>query len=393
MESFKGMAREPEIVDLLGRLIAIKSVNLDLKDGVGEGRIGDFVARYLTALGCEVERQEVLPGCFNILGRLPAARATKTLLLEAHMDTIPIEPMPDGLTPRVSGGRVYGRGACDTKGSLAAMLYALAMLNAMHDELDTQPVFLGSVDEEYRARGIHAYVDAGPRLDGAVIGEPTGLAPVIVHKGCLRWKMRTIGMAAHTSRASEGNNAIYQMVEVIKRLRAEIESGLPAKAHPMAGPPLMTISVIQGGLQVNVVPDACAIEIDRRLVPGEDPDAILAEVDALVARVVEQHPEFRIVREEPYLVDPPLDTSPQSATARAALAACHTVLGDGQLSAVGFGSDASKLGKIGVPSVVLGPGSIDQAHSADEWVAVRELVQAAEIYAETVRLFGRCETP
>jgi acetylornithine deacetylase/succinyl-diaminopimelate desuccinylase-like protein len=388
VKSFKGAAVESEVVDLVGRLISIKSVNLELKEGSGEGLIGDFIARYLGDLGCVMEKQEVLPGCYNILARLPAPRATRALLLEAHMDTIPIEPMPNGLTPRVSGGRVYGRGACDTKGSLAAMLYALTMLNEVRDELETQPLFLGSVDEEYRARGIHAYVQTQPCLDGAVVGEPTGLAPVIVHKGCLRWNIRTVGRAAHTSRASEGNNAIYQMVEVINRLRSEIESALPTRAHPMAGPPLMTVSVIHGGLQVNVVPDACTIEIDRRLVPGEEPDAVLAEVDALIGRILERHSEFHIVREDPYLVDPPLDTAPDSTTARAALAACCAVLGGGKLSAVGFGSDASKLGRIGVPSIVLGPGSIDQAHSPDEWVAVQELVQAAEIYAEIVRLFG-----
>jgi acetylornithine deacetylase len=180
------------------------------------------------------------------------------------------------------------------------------------------------------------------------------------------------------------------MVEVINKLREEIESALSTKAHPMAGPPTMMVGVIKGGLQVNVVPDSCCIDIDRRVVPGEDADDLLAEVDALLRQVGDENPDFHIERKEPYIVDPPLDTSPDSEIARAALKSCDNILGGGELGAVDYGSDASKLNTVAdVPAIVLGPGSIDQAHSADEWVPIDELVSCSELYAEICRTFGK----
>jgi acetylornithine deacetylase/succinyl-diaminopimelate desuccinylase-like protein len=390
MAGFRGLARELELVDLLCELVSINSVNPDLKGGTGEAAMGEFVAGYLSDLGCEVWTQEVLPGRSNVFGKLPVGSADRTLLFDAHMDTIPLEPMPDALAPRVADGRVYGRGSCDTKGSLAGMLYAFKMLGERRDEIDCSPILMATVDDEYKARGIHSYVRTNPELDGAVVGEPTSLVPVIVHKGCLRWEIHTIGKAAHSSKPHEGNNAIYQMVEVINQLRAQIESNLLTKAHPMAGPPTMVVGVIRGGLQVNVVPDSCYIDIDRRIVPGEDPDDLLAEVDEVLRRVGKENPDFNIVRKEPSLVDPPLDASPDSDIARAALAACNNVLGGGELGAVDYGSHASTLNAVAnIPAIVLGAGSIDQAHSANEWVSIDELVKGAELYAEICRVFGR----
>ena len=393
MNSFKGLADEKESVDLLCELIAINSVNSDLQGGVGESVVGEFVARYLSDLGCEVERSEGLPGHLNVFGcfpDLPAGR--KTLLFEAHMDTVPLDPMPDALKPRVAAGRVYGRGACDTKGSLAAMLYAFKLLSRHRDALSCNPIMMAAVDEEVAQRGIRTYAKTQPRLDGAVVGEPTNLLAAIVHKGCVRWRVRAVGRAAHTSRPHEGNNAIYQMVEFINQLRSQIESTLPARAHPMAGAPTLTVGVIRGGIQVNIVPDSCTIEIDRRTVPPEQPDAVLAEVDDLIRRVEKDNPGFHFVREEPFVVSEYLDTPPDREIAQSALAACERILGKGELGAVAYGSDASKIAAIaGVPAVVLGPGSIDQAHTADEWVPVDEVVRCAEVYAEICRVFGRSQ--
>jgi acetylornithine deacetylase/succinyl-diaminopimelate desuccinylase-like protein len=389
MGGFKGLAKEQEVVELHGRCVGINSVNADLKDGRGEAELGRFVADYLAALGCQVSMQEVLPGRSNVIATLPVPGATKSVLLEAHLDTMPLEPMPDALQPRIVDGRVYGRGACDTKGSLAAMMYAMKLMSEHRHELRCQPTLMGSVDEEHKSRGIHAFVASMPmRLDGAVVGEPTNLCPAIIHKGLLRWRMRALGKAAHTSRPQEGNNAIYQMVELIAQLRAQIDTRLPAKAHPMAGPPVMTVSMIQGGTVVNMVPPECAIDIDRRTLPGELQADVLGEIDALVARLMRQHPDFNLVREEPFLIDPALDTPADSGIAQAVLRACRTITGPRELCAVPYGSDASKLQAVaGVPAVVLGPGGINQAHTADEWVEIRELVVGAELYAEICREF------
>lgn len=391
MDSFKGMANEQEVIKLLCDLVAINSVNANLQGGVGEADLGDAVAGYLSALGCHVERREVGPGQFNVFASLPhAPHGLPSLLLEAHMDTVPLEPMPGALQPRVADGRVYGRGACDTKGSLAGMLYAFKLLTENPEAVSCRPILMAAVDEEWSQTGIRAYAQSQPKLDGAVVGEPTNLSPVIVHKGCVRWRVRTAGKAAHTSRPAEGNNAIYQMVEFINQFRLVVEGGLSAKAHPLAGPPTATIAVIHGGLQVNIVPDSCYVEIDRRTVPGENVEAILAEVDDLIRRIERDNPHFHIVREEPFVVSPYLDTSAASAVAQCALSACVNILGEAEFGAVSYGSDASRIAEMAcVPAVVLGPGSIAQAHTADEWVPVEEVVRGAEIYAEICRLFGR----
>ena len=353
--------------------------------------MGEFVTQYLSDLGCEVEQQEVLPNRCNVFGRFPVSMSDKkTLLLEAHMDTVPLEPMPDAAKPRVADGRVYGRGACDTKGSLAGMLYAFKMLSRRPEELSSNPVLMAAMDEEAKQQGICAYAQTKPKLDGAVVGEPTNLVPVTVHKGCVRWRVRAVGKAAHSSRPHEGNNAIYQIVAFINQFRTQMESSLPARSHPMAGLPTATIGVIRGGIQVNTVPDACYVEIDRRTVPGEDTDEILAEVDELIRNLVKQDSELSIVREEPFAVSEYLDTPPDSDIARSAVAACRSILGKGELGTVDYGSDASKIAAIaGVPAIVLGPGSISQAHSANEWVLVDELKEAAELYAEICRVFGQ----
>lgn len=391
MNRFKGTAKEQEVIDLLSDLISINSVNAALQDGVGEAELGEFVGRYLSDLGCQVETQEVTPGQFNVFGSLPGVPGDRpAVLFEAHMDTVPLEPMPDALQPRRAPGRVYGRGACDTKGSLAGMLYAFKLLSENQAALPCRPIMMAAVDEEVGQRGIRAYAETQPRLAGAVVGEPTNLVPVIVHKGCVRWRVRTVGKAAHTSRPAEGNNAIYQMVEFINQFRARIESSLAGRAHPLAGPPVATVAVIQGGFQVNIVPDSCYVEIDRRTVPGEDADVVLAEVDDLIRDIEAENPDYRIVREEPFTVSPYLDTSPDSSIAQCALAACVSVLGAGEFGAVAYGSDASRISAIaGIPAVVLGPGSIAQAHTADEWVPVDEVVRSAELYAEICRLFGQ----
>ena len=390
MLSFKGRALAGEVIQLLSDLVSIESVNPSLKGGQrGEAALAEYVARYLARLGLGVESQAVLPGRANVLGRLPG-RGGARLIFEAHMDTVTLEPMPDALVPRVGGGRLYGRGACDTKGSLAAMLYALKLLKEHAAGQHASVLLAATVDEEVAYRGVLALVEAKPEANAAIVGEPTSLVPVIAHKGCVRWRIRTHGRAAHTSKAQEGNNAIYQMVEVIRCLRETLEPRLAQRIHPLAGTPSLCVSVIHGGLQVNIVPNECAIEIDRRTVPGETHAQVLAEVDQALDEIRRREPTFDIEREAPAVADWPLDTPADSAIARAGLAACRAIRGSAELGAVPYGSDASKLSVLGhIPSIVLGPGDIAQAHTADEWVPVAEVVQAAEIYAQAAVELGR----
>lgn len=363
------------VTEILKALVAIESVNPSLPGGSGgEAAVADYVADFCEGIGLPVEQSEALPGRPNVLARLCTPHSPAVLLLEAHTDTVTLANMPDGLTPRVVGSRLHGRGACDTKGGLAAALHALELLAAVPRLRRAEVQLLGAIDEEVAYRGVLHHLAQGHVADAAIVIEPTSLAPVIATKGCLRVRLRTRGRSAHTSEPQLGRNAIVAMVATVGALEHWMQGR--TDTHPRCGPPTLTVSRIGGGTQINIVPDDCWIEVDYRTLPTEDPDDVLA---ALAALLEEQAPAARI--DEVLITDRGLDTSPDAAIARVAAAACAEVAGADALIGVPYGSDASKLSALaGIPSIVLGPGDIAQAHADDEWVDLDEVVAAAEIY-------------
>ena len=372
------------LAGFLKALVAIPSVNPDLvPDAPGEAAIGEYVAGYCRDLGLEVTRQPVAPGRANVLARLRAPGATRTILFDSHLDTQALDSMGSrALSGEIVGGRLYGRGACDDKASLAAMLYALKLLVPLRDRLSADVLFLGSVGEEHLMNGIKTFQASGPKVDAAVVGEPTELQAVVAHKGFLRFTLTTHGKAAHTSNPERGDNAVYQMGDVIRFVRDVLGQRWAGVTHPLLGGPTVAIGRIYGGVAINVVPDTCVVEVDRRTLPTEDPEAILAEVDALLAELRQANPGVKVTREPPSAVDRGLDTAPDAPIVRAAADACRTTLGRAEVVGVPYGTNASTLSGVGkVPTVVLGPGSIKQAHTADEYVPLDELAAAAQIYA------------
>jgi len=385
---------EQPLVRLLGELVAIESVNPAYPGGArGEAAVAGLVAEYCRRLGLDVWRQPVLPGRENVVAELRVPGARHTLLFEAHMDTVGLDGMGErGLQPELRDGRLYGRGACDAKGALAAMLAALRTLIDRRAELGVNVVLAATVDEEYQYRGVLALieqlVDAGRRVDAAVVGEPTELALVVAHKGCVRTRITTIGRAAHSSRPEEGINAIEGMVAVVAALDRH-RRDLAGRRHPLVGSPTLSIGRIWGGTAVNIVPERCTIELDRRLIPGETAASALAELDAVLSEVRAGSPAVAIEREPPFVADWALDTPPEAAIVQAAAAACRALGQPDRPVGVAYGSDASKLWALrAIPSIVLGPGSIAQAHTEDEFVPVDQLVAAAELYAETAVRLG-----
>ncbi len=390
------------VVDLLAELVAINSVNGSMRDGPGEGALAEYVAAFGRRCGAEVSLDEVLPGRPNVRLRLPSRRGPagaspvpgpsgappRRLLLDVHLDTVPLDTMPDPLSPRVRDGRMWGRGACDTKSSLAAALTALRRLAETDAPRGAEIEVLCTVDEEYRKRGVMHAVAGGLTADAAIVGEPTGLRPVIAHKGALRWRLTTIGKAAHTSQPENGHNAIYEMVEVIRWLRQRIEPALALQQHPLLTPPTFTVGRIEGGVGVNIVPERCSIEIDRRTLPQEGPDGILAEIDAMMTELMQRRPGLRVAREAPFLAERGSETAPGSAVVQAVQRSCRDVLGpDAPVTPRGvpYGTDATHLK--GIPTVVFGPGDIAQAHSADEWVDLIEVERASEILLRVMQGF------
>lgn len=375
---------ERAAVGLLRSLVAEPSVNPGMDpDGEGEGAVGDLVAAWGRAEGFAVRMQEVLPGRRNVIVDL-GLTGLPTLALVTHLDTVPHGALTDRARAiAVEHGCIYGRGACDAKGSLVAMLIALRALRDRREQLGVNVQVAAMVDEEHTFQGVLTYIrhlmeDARP--SAAIVGEPTRLEVVIAHKGVLRFHLETQGRAAHSSAPERGLNAVDKMTDVLVALRADFAAERAA-AHPLVGGATMTVAQIAGGIAPNVVPDRCTVAIDRRLLPGESPDAVLAWFDTRLDRLRAADPALRVTREEPFVQDEALETAPDAPLVQAALAARAAVHGPATPIGVPFGTDGSKLAaRGGIPTIVLGPGDIAQAHTADEWIEVAQIAQAAAIY-------------
>jgi succinyl-diaminopimelate desuccinylase len=384
------LARREALIRQLADLIRIESVNPYFPGGQrGEAAVAEYVAEHCRRLGLRVATTEVLPGRPNVLAWLTVPGATRTLLLDSHMDTVSLDLMgPDGLRPELRGGKLTGRGACDDKGPLAAMLAAMADLAEHPDGLGCNVLLLASVDEEYLMRGARHFGESGIKVDGAIVGEPTGLDLVVATKGFVRWRLHTRGRAAHSSNPQLGDNAIYQMSELIHRLRPAMDRLLADRRHPLVGPATWSIGKIGGGASVNIVPERCTVEIDRRLLPGESGATALADFDAVVKQICAEEPTIQVERDAPFGDVDGTEITPDSPVVRALAKGAQGVRGQAPIVGVPFGTNASRFAPAGIPCVVFGPGDIRQAHTADEYVEVDQVVAAAQIYAAAARAFG-----
>lgn len=387
------MTESSRALAILRDLIAIPSVNPAYDpESQGESLIATYIAAWARSLGLAVQRQRVFPGRDNVLVRLASENANSekvpVLLLEAHMDTVSVDAMADAFTPVIRDGRLYGRGACDTKGSLAAMIAAVESLVDERNDLPCAVELLAAVDEETSGTGVRAHVEAGHRADGAIVGEPTGLRVIHAHNGCIRGEIAVTGRAAHTSVAGEGINAIEGMAEVIVAMR-DLNAELADRAGGIAANGSLTVSLISGGTGINIVPEQCAISYDRRTVPGDVAADVLAEIDAALNRVRSARPDLRIERRVPALIDNALTTDPDAGIVRVASAANRSLGLDPAPTTVPYGSDASKLSvDAGIPAIVYGPGDIAQAHGANEYVEIAQVEAAAAFYRAVALGFG-----
>lgn len=374
------------LTETLAALVRINSVNSSYAGGPGEGAIAAWVRAFFEQRGIEVWEQEVFPGRPNIVARLPGRNASRRVILEAHTDTVSVEGMSiPPFEPRIAEGKLYGRGSCDTKAGLAAMMHAVASLAEEGLQPPCEVWLAATVDEEFSYRGVVRLCE-GLTGDAALVAEPTGLRAIIAGKGVLRWRIVVRGRAAHSGKPHLGVNAITHMARVILALEDD-HRRLAERPHPLLGPATLNVGVIEGGVQVNFVPDRCVIEIDRRLLPGESATGVLAQYQALLDGLKAEHPTLEAVMEPPMLTDEALETASDSAPARVAGAVLAEMQLDAALGGVPFGSDASKLSRQGIPSLIFGPGSIDQAHAAVEFVDLGEVERAFEFYREFILRF------
>ena len=334
-------------------------------------------------MGLDTRRLPVKGEGFNLLVTHQVDSESPWLLFESHLDTVSVEGMTvDPFEGRILDGRVFGRGACDTKGTGAAMLWALRQYRKRGGPNNVAIVF--TLDEEIGKTGVRTFVASQlPNLDrrpvGVVVGEPTRLRAVVAHNGVVRWRIRTEGIAAHSSNPSRGRSAIRMMMEVNKAIEDRYIPGLTA-VHPLTGRAQCSINMIRGGVQINIIPEHCEIHVDRRVVPGEDPDTVIPAVERILDELRAGNPNLAVVQEAPDMVDSPLDpTRGREFGAFVASVLKSTGLPDG-LTGVGYGTDASSFSRVGIPAVVLGPGDIAQAHTAGEWIDLGQLNSGVDVY-------------
>jgi acetylornithine deacetylase len=369
---------------LLSDLVAIDSMNPDLVPGAaGEAAIAAFIADWLRAAGLEVRVEEVQPGRPNVIGIARGSGGGRSLLLNGHIDTVGVTGMSEPFTPCVRDGRLYGRGAYDMKGGVAACM--VAAVEAAKLKLRGDVIVTAVMDEEYAGLGTLAVAEH-TRADAAIVAEPTELQLVVAHKGFVWLEVETEGVAAHGSRPHLGVDAIVKMGGVLAGLDRLVGELSRRPAHPLLGPPSVHASTIQGGGEWSTYPDRCTLAVERRLLPGETGDAAEAELQAIVAALAAADPAFRAaVRRD--LVRSPLET-PVGAPI---ISAVRQAAGDAldrlvEPAGVSFWTDAASLHEAGIPTVLFGPLGAG-AHAVEEWVDLASVQTCAEIYLATAAAF------
>ena len=365
------------VASLLSDLVAIPSMNPMGRGRTGveysEQSIAEFVHGFLRRNAIDCELQQVLPGRPNVVGRIDAG-AAQTILLEAHLDTVHADTMTvEPFTPVVRDGKLYGRGSCDTKGAMAAFLRAVIQAMKTPQRLRYNIQLLFVADEEYRFTGAHYAVRKGLKADFGIAGEPTQLRIVNAHKGVTRWKIVTKGVSAHSAYPERGKNAIYAMSHVVDRLERYAAELYTKPGHPVLGAPSLSVGVIEGGQAVNIVPDRCSIEIDRRTLPDETAQDVLDPVRALLADL----PDWEL--KEPHLSVAGMEVSESAPVVDALANSIKEVCGSVAIEAAQYATDAGIYNSVGIPTVVFGPGDIAQAHTESEFIDLHQLTQAVAI--------------
>ena len=356
---------------LLRELIALPSVNpafLPANDpNAGEKRVAEYLAAISARAGLDVGFQPVLPNRANLIATYrPSDRPKRKVILAPHMDTVGA-PGPV-FTPQLKGNRLYGRGACDTKGSIAVMLTALLeMTESRQRPKQTEIVFAGLVDEESLQAGSRALAASRFKADFAIVGEPTRCKVVTAHKGAVWLKLETHGKAAHAARPELGRNAVYEMAHICALLETQYTAQLLKRKHPLLGHGTINVGAIHAGQQPNIVPAHCSALIDRRTLPRETNASVIRELRTLFG-AHGLSAVFSSIHPHPC---PALETNPANPLVQRFMTHARQRSPEG----VTFFSDAAVLAAGGIPSVLFGPGDIAQAHTPDEWIEVPQLEQ------------------
>jgi acetylornithine deacetylase len=363
-------------------LVRINSVNPSLSpNGKGEAEIGAYVADALNALGLAVTTYELEPNRANVVGILRGTGNGRSLLLNAHMDTVGVEGMADPFGAEIRNGRLYGRGAQDMKGSLAAMMGVAKAFVDGGVKLAGDLLITAVADEEYASIGMEHLVKT-VTADAAIVTEPTDLTLCRAHRGFIWYDVETIGRAAHGSRYAEGIDANMRMGRFLARLD-NLEQELRQRSpHPLAGPPSLHASLLQGGTEISVYAASSHLTIERRTIPGEMQAQATAELQTIIDQLAAEDATFKATVKPTFLREP-FEISANAPIVQTVEQAIANRLGsDPAHTGQTFWTDAALLAEAGIETVLLGP--IGQGlHSAEEWVDVQSVVELAAVLATT----------
>jgi acetylornithine deacetylase/succinyl-diaminopimelate desuccinylase-like protein len=374
------MASPKSVVELLQDLVAIPSVNPQGNPGTeftGEQNLADYVGDFLRTLGAEVTLQHVEIGRPNVVAHFsPDKPALAHLAFAPHLDTVSVAGMTiSPFDPAIRDGKLFGRGSSDTKGPMAAALWALHdwAKSPARKNSRVRWTFLALMGEEAGNDGAHALANKGFSSDLTLVLEPTQLGVVSAHKGALWLEVDTTGVACHGATPEKGRSAIYAMRRVLEIIEDKIIPGLAHRAHPKLGPVTLNVGTISGGSKINIVPDKCHIELDCRVVPGIEPEAFRHEIESKLHAVV---PGVTVHLQR---FSKPLDTDESLPWVKR--------LGEvapGFTTAPWF-SDASVLSSPHCPAICIGPGSIAQAHTKDEFILLGDLEEGEKFFSRWIR--------
>jgi acetylornithine deacetylase len=365
----------------LQRLVQINSINPTLAPGApGEREIASFIAASLTSIGLTAEILEPEPGRTTVLGTLAGTGGGRSLMLNAHCDTVDVQGMAEPFSGALRDGKIYGRGSYDMKGSLAACMAAAKALVDSRAPLRGNVLVAAVADEEYGSLGTTDLIPR-VRVDGAIVTEPTALEVCLAHKGYLWIEVEVLGRAAHGSKFDQGIDANMKMGAFLTGL-AVLERDLRARTpHPLVGPPSLHAAMLNGGTGLSTYAASSRVQIERRTIPGETEAQAVAEIQAIVDAAAADDPEFRATV-RPFFVRNPFEVAPGARIVQAVDRACESVRGR---TPAHFGDtpwmDAALLQEAGIETVVCGATG-GGAHADVEWVELDSVIQLARILAQ-----------
>jgi acetylornithine deacetylase/succinyl-diaminopimelate desuccinylase len=385
---------EIEKVDVAGIASQMVKIPSDSFRDHQEEEVAFFVHHLFRQEGISSKLVEVIPGRYNVVAKIPGKGGGKSLLLTGHLDTVPPYDMEDPFSGEIHDGVLYGRGSCDMKGPLAAMIAAMMGIHRAKIALEGDLIFVGLIDEEEKGKGVEYLIQNGPWADAVINGEPTNLKPAIGHKG-LEWMVVKIrGKTVHGGKMEEGINAIMMAARFLNRIQEEYMPALQERRHPVLGVPTINVGKIQGGDQPSTVPGSCRMEIDRRWVPAENREQVYQELKAILKALEEEDSAFHGELLEMFtpgelLAHPPFYTDPKDPLVLAAQEALEQEgVSPGGVTVFPAWSDAGTMAAFtSMKCIVLGPGDLALAHSGKESIPVEELRKAAKVYGRLACLY------